>query len=59
METIFITDSQTYIEVPCLVSDPDLKVSLFSVGPPTAAHLISVSAQWIRGLVCFCIILEI
>uniref|UniRef100_A0A671S8L3 Vascular endothelial growth factor receptor 3 n=1 Tax=Sinocyclocheilus anshuiensis TaxID=1608454 RepID=A0A671S8L3_9TELE len=32
METIFITDSQTHIEVPCLVSDPDLKVSLFS-GP--------------------------
>uniref|UniRef100_A0A671S8Q9 Vascular endothelial growth factor receptor 3 n=1 Tax=Sinocyclocheilus anshuiensis TaxID=1608454 RepID=A0A671S8Q9_9TELE len=31
METIFITDSQTHIEVPCLVSDPDLKVSLFSV----------------------------
>uniref|UniRef100_A0A673JGL6 Vascular endothelial growth factor receptor 3 n=1 Tax=Sinocyclocheilus rhinocerous TaxID=307959 RepID=A0A673JGL6_9TELE len=30
METIFITDSQTHIEVPCLVSDPDLKVSLFS-----------------------------
>uniref|UniRef100_A0A8C1XFR2 Vascular endothelial growth factor receptor 3 n=1 Tax=Cyprinus carpio TaxID=7962 RepID=A0A8C1XFR2_CYPCA len=27
---IFITDSQTHIEVPCLVSDPDLKVSLFS-----------------------------
>ncbi|KTG00662.1 hypothetical protein cypCar_00015956 [Cyprinus carpio] len=31
MEAIFITDSQTHIEVPCLVSDPDLKVSLFSV----------------------------
>ncbi|KAI7801265.1 vascular endothelial growth factor receptor 3 isoform X1 [Triplophysa rosa] len=30
METIFITDSQTHIEVPCLVSDPELKVSLFS-----------------------------
>uniref|UniRef100_A0A8C1MZY1 Vascular endothelial growth factor receptor 3 n=1 Tax=Cyprinus carpio TaxID=7962 RepID=A0A8C1MZY1_CYPCA len=30
MEAIFITDSQTHIEVPCLVSDPDLKVSLFS-----------------------------
>uniref|UniRef100_A0A673JLE2 Vascular endothelial growth factor receptor 3 n=1 Tax=Sinocyclocheilus rhinocerous TaxID=307959 RepID=A0A673JLE2_9TELE len=45
METIFITDSQTHIEVPCLVSDPDLKVSLFSVGPPTAAHLISLFLQ--------------
>uniref|UniRef100_A0A8C1XIM1 Vascular endothelial growth factor receptor 3 n=1 Tax=Cyprinus carpio TaxID=7962 RepID=A0A8C1XIM1_CYPCA len=42
MEAIFITDSQTHIEVPCLVSDPDLKVSLFSVGLPTAAHLISL-----------------
>lgn len=42
METIFITDSQTHIEVPCLVSDPDLKVSLFSVGPPTTDHLISL-----------------
>uniref|UniRef100_A0A671SHG8 Vascular endothelial growth factor receptor 3 n=1 Tax=Sinocyclocheilus anshuiensis TaxID=1608454 RepID=A0A671SHG8_9TELE len=29
MEAIFITDSQTHIEVPCLVSDPDLKVTLF------------------------------
>uniref|UniRef100_A0A8C1ZII5 Vascular endothelial growth factor receptor 3 n=1 Tax=Cyprinus carpio TaxID=7962 RepID=A0A8C1ZII5_CYPCA len=28
--------------MPCLVSDPDLKVSLFSVGLPTAAHLISL-----------------
>uniref|UniRef100_A0A673FFD7 Vascular endothelial growth factor receptor 3 n=1 Tax=Sinocyclocheilus rhinocerous TaxID=307959 RepID=A0A673FFD7_9TELE len=35
MEAIFITDSQTHIEVPCLVSDPDLKVTLFLVGPPT------------------------
>uniref|UniRef100_A0A673JGM8 Vascular endothelial growth factor receptor 3 n=1 Tax=Sinocyclocheilus rhinocerous TaxID=307959 RepID=A0A673JGM8_9TELE len=31
--------------MPCLVSDPDLKVSLFSVGPPTAAHLISLFLQ--------------
>lgn len=29
VETIFITDSETHIEVPCLISDPDLKVSLF------------------------------
>ncbi|XP_009306067.1 vascular endothelial growth factor receptor 3 isoform X1 [Danio rerio] len=33
METIFITDSETHIEVPCLVSDPDLKVTLFSLVP--------------------------
>uniref|UniRef100_A0A672JWG4 Vascular endothelial growth factor receptor 3 n=1 Tax=Sinocyclocheilus grahami TaxID=75366 RepID=A0A672JWG4_SINGR len=31
MEALFITDSQTHIEVPCLVSDPDLKVTLFLV----------------------------
>uniref|UniRef100_A0A672JW67 Vascular endothelial growth factor receptor 3 n=1 Tax=Sinocyclocheilus grahami TaxID=75366 RepID=A0A672JW67_SINGR len=35
MEALFITDSQTHIEVPCLVSDPDLKVTLFLVSPPT------------------------
>ncbi|XP_052470151.1 vascular endothelial growth factor receptor 3 isoform X3 [Carassius gibelio] len=34
MEVIFITDSQTHIEVPCLVSDPDLKVTLFLVEQP-------------------------
>ncbi|XP_059378114.1 vascular endothelial growth factor receptor 3-like isoform X3 [Carassius carassius] len=34
MEVIFITDSQTQIEVPCLVSDPDLKVTLFLVEQP-------------------------
>ncbi|XP_073677300.1 vascular endothelial growth factor receptor 3-like [Garra rufa] len=34
METIFITDSQTHIEVPCLVSDPDLKISLFTLEQP-------------------------
>ncbi|XP_050960376.1 vascular endothelial growth factor receptor 3 isoform X1 [Labeo rohita] len=34
METIFVTDSQTHIEVPCLVSDPDLKVTLFTLEQP-------------------------
>ncbi|XP_067312883.1 vascular endothelial growth factor receptor 3 isoform X2 [Pseudorasbora parva] len=34
LETIFITDSDKHIEVPCLVSDPDLKVSLFLVEQP-------------------------
>ncbi|XP_051505452.1 vascular endothelial growth factor receptor 3-like isoform X3 [Myxocyprinus asiaticus] len=34
METIFITDSETHIEVPCLVSDPDLKVTLFLLELP-------------------------
>ncbi|XP_026864436.2 vascular endothelial growth factor receptor 3 isoform X1 [Electrophorus electricus] len=31
METIFITASDKHIEVPCLVSDPDLNVTLYSV----------------------------
>uniref|UniRef100_A0AAR2IP78 Vascular endothelial growth factor receptor 3 n=1 Tax=Pygocentrus nattereri TaxID=42514 RepID=A0AAR2IP78_PYGNA len=31
MQTIFIRASDTHIEVPCLVSDPDLNVTLFSV----------------------------
>ncbi|XP_058252672.1 vascular endothelial growth factor receptor 3 isoform X2 [Hemibagrus wyckioides] len=35
METIFITASDTHIEVPCLVSDPELKVSLFSIVQPS------------------------
>lgn len=39
LETIYITDSDTHIEVPCLVSDPDLKVSLFLVGPTAARFL--------------------
>lgn len=30
--TVFITASDTNIEVPCLVSDPELNVTLFSVG---------------------------
>ncbi|XP_048032498.1 vascular endothelial growth factor receptor 3 isoform X2 [Megalobrama amblycephala] len=34
METLYITDSDTHIEVPCLVSDPDLKVSLFLLQLP-------------------------
>ncbi|XP_056124917.1 vascular endothelial growth factor receptor 3 isoform X1 [Rhinichthys klamathensis goyatoka] len=34
METIFITNSDTHIEVPCLVSDPDLKVTLFLYREP-------------------------
>lgn len=38
METIFITASDTHIEVPCLVSDPELKVSLFSVGMPPSCR---------------------
>ncbi|ROK80927.1 Vascular endothelial growth factor receptor 3 [Anabarilius grahami] len=33
METLYITDSDLHIEVPCLVSDPDLKVSLFLLPP--------------------------
>ncbi|XP_026796479.1 vascular endothelial growth factor receptor 3 isoform X3 [Pangasianodon hypophthalmus] len=35
METIFITTSDTHIEVPCLVSDPELNVTLFSLEQPT------------------------
>ncbi|XP_076878856.1 vascular endothelial growth factor receptor 3 isoform X2 [Brachyhypopomus gauderio] len=35
METIFITASDKHIEVPCLVSDPDLNVTLYSVENPT------------------------
>uniref|UniRef100_A0A8C1KIM5 Vascular endothelial growth factor receptor 3 n=1 Tax=Cyprinus carpio TaxID=7962 RepID=A0A8C1KIM5_CYPCA len=34
MEVIFVTGSQTHIEVPCLVSDPDLKVTLFTLEEP-------------------------
>ncbi|TRY81334.1 hypothetical protein DNTS_029760 [Danionella cerebrum] len=33
METIFYTDSETHIEVPCLVSDPDLEVTLSALEP--------------------------
>ncbi|XP_051514996.1 vascular endothelial growth factor receptor 3 isoform X3 [Myxocyprinus asiaticus] len=31
IETIFVTGTETHIKVPCLVSDPDLKVTLFSL----------------------------
>ncbi|KAF7707139.1 vascular endothelial growth factor receptor 3 isoform X2 [Silurus meridionalis] len=35
METIYITTSDTHIEIPCLVSDPELNVSLYSLDQTT------------------------
>ncbi|XP_051716545.1 vascular endothelial growth factor receptor 3 isoform X2 [Ctenopharyngodon idella] len=34
IETLYITNSDTHIQVPCLVSDPDLKVSLYLLQLP-------------------------
>lgn len=60
METIFITASDTHIEVPCLVSDPELNVKLFLVGirPGTLDRLVgainttfNTIVYWTTGMI--------
>ncbi|KAL6479974.1 hypothetical protein MHYP_G00110070 [Metynnis hypsauchen] len=45
MQTIFIRASDTHIEVPCLVSDPELNVTLFSL-PQSHVPLVGKDITW-------------